>query len=69
MERPGNVKEYIAIQRNAIAANPECGTSHYNLAVALLGLRQYEEAENELHRAIECSPGLAEAYVDRKSVV
>ena len=63
MERPGNVKEYIAIQRNAIAANPECGTSHYNLAVALLGLRQYEEAENELHRAIECSPGLAEAYV------
>jgi len=58
-----NVKEYITHQRAAIAANPECGTSHYNLAIGLLGLKKYEEAEKELLEAIECSPNLAEAYV------
>lgn len=46
-----------------IAQNPDCGTSHYNLAVALLGVKRYEEAEQELHTAIGCSPSLAEAYV------
>ncbi len=58
-----NADEYIARQRAALSANPECGTSHYNLAVALLGKKQYDEAEKELFEAIECSPGLAEAYV------
>lgn len=63
MDKFKNADEYIARQREAIAANPECGTSHYNLAVALLGLKQYDEAEKELHIAIENSPTLAEAYV------
>jgi len=63
MEKAKNAEEYIAIQRSAIAQNPECGTSHYNLAVALLGQRKFEEAEVELRSAIECSPGLAEAYI------
>lgn len=63
MDKARNVDEYIARQRAALAANPDCGTSHYNLAVALLGLKVYEEAEKELHTAIECSPSLAEAYV------
>ena len=58
-----NVQEFIAHQRAAVSANPECGTSHYNLAVGLLGLKKYEEAEKELCAAIECSPNLAEAYV------
>lgn len=58
-----NAEEYIARQRDAIASNPECGTSHYNLAVALLGIEKYDEAENELNAAIDCSPNLAEAYV------
>lgn len=58
-----NADEYIAMQRRMIASNPECGTSHYNLAVALLGQKKYEEAEKSLHAAIECSPNLAEAYV------
>ncbi len=60
---PPNVEEYIAVQRAAIASNPECGTSHYNLAVGLLGQKNYEEAEKELLEAIDCSPTLAEAYV------
>ncbi|NQT10772.1 MAG: tetratricopeptide repeat protein [Desulfobacteraceae bacterium] len=63
MQQAKNAKEYIANLRAALASNPECGTSHYNLAVALLGIKEYEEAENELHAAIDCSPNLAEAFV------
>ena len=63
MTQTKNAQEYIAMQRAAIAANPDCGTSHYNLAVALLGLKKYDEAEGELFAAIENSPNLAEAYV------
>ena len=63
MQKPKNVEEYIAQQRAALASNPECGTTHYNLAVALLGQQKYDEAQKELLAAIECSPTLAEAYV------
>ncbi len=63
MPQAKNAEEFIAVQRAAIAANPECGTSHYNLAVALLGQKKFDEAEKELHEALDCSPGLAEAYV------
>jgi tetratricopeptide (TPR) repeat protein len=63
MEKAKNVEEYIAQQRAGIASNPDCGTSHYNLAVALIGLKQFDEAEKELQDAISCSPSLAEAYV------
>ncbi|CAB5121133.1 TPR domain protein [Olavius algarvensis associated proteobacterium Delta 3] len=58
-----NVHEFIEQQRRAVAQNPECGNSHYNLAIGLLGLKRYEEAERELLEAIENSPTLAEAYV------
>ncbi len=58
-----NVEEYIARQRAAIAANPECGISRYNLAVALIGQKKFEEAEKELQAAVMNSPNLAEAYV------
>lgn len=63
MAKAENVEEYIAQQRAYIASNPECGTSHYNLAVALMGQKRYEEAEKEFLEAIACSPSLAEAYV------
>jgi tetratricopeptide (TPR) repeat protein len=59
---PQNVDEQIARLREALSRNPECGTTHYNLAVALLGKQEFAEAEKELHEAIECSPTLAEAY-------
>jgi tetratricopeptide (TPR) repeat protein len=54
--------EHIDDMRQALSGNPECGTSHYNLAVALLGAQRFAEAEEELLRAIDCSPSLAEAY-------
>ena len=63
MEKARNVDEYIQQQKAAIARNPECGNSHYNLAVALIGKKQYAEAQKELYEAIENSPNLAEAYV------
>ena len=63
MEKAKNVGEYIAQQREAIATNDECGTSHYNLGVALMGQKKYEEAEAEFNDAVGNSPTLAEAYV------
>ncbi len=63
MVQARNADEYIAQLRQALASNPECGTTHYNLAVALMGQKKYEEAEKELHEAVGCSPTLAEAYV------
>ena len=63
MKKAQNAEEYIARQRAALAGNPDCGNSHYNLAVALIGQKKYEEAEKELLEAVNCSPGLAEAFV------
>jgi tetratricopeptide (TPR) repeat protein len=63
MTIPKTVDEYILKQRTAVIRNPECGTSRYNLAIGLLGQKRYDEAEKELLEAIECSPNLAEAYV------
>ena len=48
MTKAKNADEYIAHQRQAIAQNPECGNSHYNLAVALMGQKKYDEAETVL---------------------
>ncbi len=63
MEKAKNADEYINQQRALLISNAECGTTRYNLAVALLGQKKYDEAEKELHEAIRCSPSLAEAYV------
>ena len=63
MAQAKNAEEYIAQQRAAIASNPECGNSHYNLAVGLMGQQNYDEAEKALYEALDCSPSLAEAYV------
>ncbi|MDJ0811736.1 MAG: tetratricopeptide repeat protein, partial [Desulfobacterales bacterium] len=63
-----NAEEYIAAHRKMLAGNPDCGTTHYNLAVALMGQGKIEEAEKELLEAIECSPTLAEAYVQMGAI-
>ena len=52
MPEAKNAEEYIAQQRAAIAQNPECGNSRYNLAVALIGQKKYDEAEKELFEAV-----------------
>jgi len=63
MEKAKSAEEYIANQRASIVSNPECSASRYNLAVALMGQKKYDEAEAELREAIEISPNHAEAYV------
>lgn len=63
MDKPKDVEEYISVHKSAVDQNPDCGNSHYNLAVGYVGQRRLEEAERELHAALECSPNLAEAYV------
>ncbi len=60
---PPNADEHIARLRGQITENEECGTTHYNLAVALMGKQEYAEAEKVLHDAVDNSPTLAEAYV------
>jgi tetratricopeptide (TPR) repeat protein len=63
MEKAKNIDEYITRQRQSLSSNPECGTTHYNLGVALLGKHMDNEAEKCFLEAIDCSPSLAEAYV------
>ncbi len=55
--------EYIEQLQKQLKGNAECGTTHYNLAVALMGKKEYDAAEKALHDAVDCSPSLAEAYV------
>lgn len=63
MTEPKTIEHYIQEQRQALAMNPECGNTHYNLGVALLSQKKIAEAEKAFGDAIENSPGLAEAYV------
>ena len=37
-----NADEFIAQYRAAVASNPECGNSHYNLGVGLMGKKEYD---------------------------
>jgi len=60
---PKSADAHIERLRGQLIQNEECGTTHYNLAVALMGKQEYVEAEKVLHDAIGCSPSLAEAYV------
>ncbi len=59
MTKAKTAEEFIAQQRSFIAQNPECGNSHYNLAVALMGQQNYDEAEKELYEALNCSNNMA----------
>ncbi|PID74014.1 MAG: hypothetical protein CSB33_00715 [Desulfobacterales bacterium] len=63
MEKAKDVDEYIARHRQIIEDNPDCGASMYNLAVALIAKKEYNEAEKYLYRSLDNSPGLAEAYI------
>ncbi|UCD86229.1 MAG: tetratricopeptide repeat protein, partial [Desulfobacterales bacterium] len=49
-------EEYIEEQRAALAKNPDCGTTHYNLAIGLIKQKKWDEAIKELSEAVEHSP-------------
>ena len=46
---PKSADEQITRLRGQLTGNDECGTTHYNLAVALMGKQEYAEAEKVLH--------------------
>lgn len=56
-------QDYLKTYEKQIAANPECGLTRYNYAVALVAQNKFDEAEVQLREAVGCSPTLAEAYV------
>ena len=56
-------REYIEEQISSLTDNPECGTTHYNLAVGLIKEGRWDEAKEELIAAIDSCPTLGEAYV------
>ena len=56
-------QEYLKTYQEKIAANPDCGMTRYNYAVALVAQHKFDEAEAQLQQAVSCSPTLAEAYV------
>lgn len=58
-----NAETHIAQLKAQVEANEECGTTQYNLGVALLGVGKLTEAEGAFNEAISSSPNLAEAYV------
>jgi len=58
-----NIDDYIAGLEDKLEKNDQCASSHYNLGVAYLSKRRFEEAKMSFLRASERSPTMAEAYV------
>jgi tetratricopeptide (TPR) repeat protein len=58
-----NTEAYLEQHKIAVQANPTCGMTRYNYAVALLAQKRFAEAEHELHEAVGFSPTFSEAYV------
>ena len=57
-----NIDDYIA-ELEAKLAKGDCATTHYNLGVAYISKRRFEQAKTCFLRAVDLSPSLAEAYV------
>lgn len=62
-KEPKTTRQYIQDQVEALANNPECGTTHYNMAIGLIKEGRFDEAMEEISAAVESCPTLAEAYV------
>ncbi len=63
MTKAQNVDEYIAELKIQLQSNPDCASHYYNLGVAYLSKRMWQEAEEAFRTATEHSPRMAEAYV------
>lgn len=58
-----NIDDYIAGLEAKLEKNDQCANSHYNLGVAYISKRRFEDAKTCFVRAAERSPIMAEAYV------
>ncbi|MBW1675003.1 MAG: hypothetical protein JRJ79_00005, partial [Deltaproteobacteria bacterium] len=63
MKKPKTTREYIEDQVATLVKSPQCGTTHYNLAVGLIAEGRWDEAVEELMAAVNECPTLGEAYV------
>jgi tetratricopeptide (TPR) repeat protein len=63
MKKPKTTREYIQEQVETLVSSPECGTTHYNLAIGLIKEQKWDEAVEELMAAVNECPTLGEAYV------
>lgn len=58
-----NIDDYIAELEAKLQKKDQCATSHYNLGVAYVAKRRFEDAKTCFLRASERSPTMSEAYV------
>jgi hypothetical protein len=56
MEKAPNAEAFIAQQKSFISSNPDCGTSHYNLGVALLGQEKSKKPKRHWPRPSSAAP-------------
>src|SRR5574340_507814 len=63
-----SAEQVVAELRKELAENPGCVMTHYNLGVALIKLRQWDDAALEFVAAIAESPELAEAYINLSGI-
>ena len=62
-EQYESIEEYMQTLEKQLADNPRDGVAHYNMGCVLLGKGEYDKAEQELKKAVQFTPDLAEAYV------
>lgn len=58
----GEIEKAICRLRSSIDLDTNVFETHYNLGVALISAKQYEEAEKSLLNAIKLKPDFADAY-------
>lgn len=58
----GEIDKAICRLRSSIDLDTNVFETHYNLGVALISAKQYEEAEKSLENAIKLKPDFADAY-------
>ncbi len=63
MEHFDNIDDYIEDLRGKLAINNECSNTHYNIGVAYLSRRDFQDAESHFLEAAANSPRMAEAFV------
>jgi tetratricopeptide (TPR) repeat protein len=59
----GKADEALKLVQQALRDRPDSAEAHFTAARALLALRRIDEAEAELHRAVEREPNLPDAYL------
>jgi len=59
----GKSDEGLKLAQQVLRDRPDSAEAHFTAARALLALRRLDEAEAELHRAVEREPNLPDAYL------